>query len=97
MPPFCDEHAMFHRYYGEHGDMRRAALAAQRDAARRERAEQIAAEVLEKNYGDPTPGAFSAVDALQSAIRRRQVNAAEVRHMLTAAALQALTETENAR
>ena len=25
MPPFCAEHGMHHRYYGEHDDMRDAA------------------------------------------------------------------------
>lgn len=97
MPPFCAEHGMHHRYYGEHDDMRDAAAAAHKDAERRDRAEAIAAAVIADNYGDATPGALDPLEALASAIRQRRINAGEIQHMLTAAALQALTDKENAQ
>lgn len=82
VPPYCREHDTHHTYYGEHGDMRRAALAAERDAARRERAEQIAADVL---------AAQPLGHGLRGSLAPRILEA------LTVAALQALTEKENAQ
>lgn len=82
MPPFCEEHAMFHRYYGEHGDMRRAAIAAEKDAERRDRAERIARQALDQFGYD----SWDEDDEIAFLLR-----------LVTAAALQALTEKENAR
>lgn len=87
MPPFCEEHDMYHDRMGEHGAMRRAEHARQREARRQQRAEQIAqaeidayAEVVDH---DDRPDFLA--------------RASQWRDIITAAALQALTETENTK
>lgn len=81
MPPYCPEHGMFHRYYGEHGDMRRAALAAERDAKRRDTAADIADTLIRDTATEQTDP------------QTRDL----LRETAYAAALQALTQKETDR
>lgn len=92
MPPYCEEHDMFHNFYGEHDDMNAAAAAARKDAERRDRAEVIAAETLRLHWGEYQAGHIMARDDQDV-----KVNGGELVALLAAAALQALTEKENAQ
>lgn len=81
MPTYCDEHKMFHeRDPFECDRMRADADRARMDAERRAHAERIAADTYARHM--PKEGA--------------PVMRSEILDALTAAALQALTEKENA-
>ncbi|MBT2484789.1 MULTISPECIES: hypothetical protein [unclassified Microbacterium] len=82
MPPYCEEHAMYHDEPGECDAMRAADRLKAKIAARRKRAERIAQRVATDHSvkNNPFPDSWDALE-----------------EMLTAAALQALTETENTK
>ncbi|WP_156495997.1 hypothetical protein [Microbacterium sp. T32] len=81
MPGFCEDHGRRHLDRYECGEMYRAEAAAARDAENQARAERIADGLIRHTYRENLP-------------ERQRI---ELRTIATAAALQALTEKENAR
>lgn len=88
MPPYCELHEMYHHDPYECRTLRVAADLARDLAARRAKAEQIARRVADEAWHEE-PGNITGPE--QSRNYNMRLNAAR------AAALAALTETENAR
>lgn len=84
MPPYCEEHQMHHTHALQCIEMREAARREQKATARREKAERIAAEVIASDQAR----VYTERGAARGYSR-------EVRNLIAAAALAALTETEN--
>lgn len=87
MPPYCEFHEMFHNDAAECYAMRRAAAIGRKLAARREKAEKIARAVAD--------AAWDAASHLDGPQQSHDYHTALT--AARAAALQALTESENAR
>lgn len=95
MPPYCEEHQRYHLDGWECLEMRDRATAARRAARLREKAEEIALDALCHNF-EPNAGSWGDIDSLTGALQNGDVTTEQVIAAMTAAALAALTEKENA-